>query len=110
MEENRYNQLKHYLITSNLPNNKKLVKQIIRQSKHFIILEDQLYKRNKRNPRSYLKILKMNEIEIILFATHNHPTGGHLGTEKVFEKIRENYYWPQMFEDIRNYIKACDSC
>src|SRR3954447_20034241 len=110
MEENRYNQLKHYLITSNLPSDKKLAEQIIRQSKHFIILENQLYKRNKRNPGSYLKVLKTNEIETILFATHNHPTGGHLGTEKVFEKIRDNYYWPQMYEDIRNYIKACDSC
>ena len=92
MEENRYNQLKHYLITSNLPNDKKLAEQITRQSKHFIILENRLYKRNKRNPGSYLKVLKTNEIETILFATHNHPTGGHLGTEKVFKKIRENYY------------------
>ena len=92
MEENRYNQLKRYLITSNLPNDKKLAEQIIRQSKHFIILENQLYKRNKRNPRSYLKVLKTNKIEIILFTTYNYPTSGHLGTEKVFEKIRENYY------------------
>jgi hypothetical protein len=92
IEENRYNQLKHYLTTSNLPSNKKLAEQIIRQSKHFIILENRLYKRNKRNPGSYLKVLKTNKIETILFATHNYPTGGHLGIEKVFKKIRENYY------------------
>ena len=87
MEENRYNQLKHYLTSSKLPNDKKLAEQIVRQSRHFIILENQLYKKNKRNPGSYLKVLKINEIETILFATHNHPTGRHLRIKKVFEKI-----------------------
>ena len=110
MEENRYNQLKEYLIISILPNDKKLANQIQRQSKHFVILENQLFKKDKKNEGNFLKVLKTHEIETVLYATHNHPTGGHLGIEKVFEKIRENYYWPQMFEDIRNYIKGCDSC
>jgi len=110
MEENRYNHLKEYLILSLLPSDKKLAKQIQQQSKHFVVLENQLFKKDKRNQGNYLKVLKSHEIESVLYATHNHLTGGHLGIEKVFEKVRENYYWPQMFEDIRNYIKGCDSC
>ena len=92
MEENRYNHLKEYLTLSLLPNDKKLAKQIQQQSRHFIILENQLFKKDKRNQGNYLKVLKTHEIETVLYATHNHPTGGHLGIEKVFEKVRENYY------------------
>ena len=41
---------------------------------------------------------------------HNHPFGGHFGVEIVAEKVKENYYWPQYYNDIKNYIKACDAC
>jgi hypothetical protein len=41
---------------------------------------------------------------------HNHPLGGHLGTDIVFNKVRNLYYWPQMYENIKEYIRACDSC
>ena len=89
MEENRYNQLKEYLTISILPNDRKLANQIQRQSKHFMILENQLFKKDKKNKGNFLKVLKIHEIETVLYATHNHPTGRHLGIEKVFEKIRE---------------------
>jgi hypothetical protein len=41
---------------------------------------------------------------------HNHPLGGHLGVDIVFNKVRNLYYWPQMYEEIKRYIQACDSC
>src|SRR5581483_8904776 len=41
---------------------------------------------------------------------HNHPTDAHLGIDKTFEKIRDQYYWPQMFENIKDYIQSCDQC
>jgi len=41
---------------------------------------------------------------------HNHPFGGHFGVEIVAEKVKENYYWPQYYNDIKSYIKACDAC
>jgi Integrase zinc binding domain len=28
----------------------------------------------------------------------------------MFEKIRTRYYWPQMYEDIQSYVRACDAC
>ena len=41
---------------------------------------------------------------------HNHSLGVHFGTDKMFDKIKSRYYWPQMYEHIRNYVKTCDSC
>ena len=37
-------------------------------------------------------------------------TGAHLGIDAVFEKVKERYYWSQMFEDVRNYVRTCDMC
>ena len=28
----------------------------------------------------------------------------------MFEKIRNRFYWPQMYDDIKAYVRSCDSC
>ena len=33
-------------------------------------------------------------------------TGAHLGVDK----IKERYYWPKMYNDIKIYIESCDNC
>jgi len=67
-----------------------------------------LYKTNNEGKR--LKVLKKNEVDTILWMTHNHPTGGHFGVENTYEKIKEKFYWKNMKEDIKQYIKFCDVC
>ena len=37
-------------------------------------------------------------------------TSAHLGVNSTYEKIKERYYWPKMFEDVRKYIESCDNC
>ena len=41
---------------------------------------------------------------------HNDPTAAHTSTDKMMKKIRMRYYWPQMYEDIRIYVRSCDIC
>ena len=41
---------------------------------------------------------------------HNDPTAGHFSVDIMFDKIKSRYYWPQMYENIREYVKSCDSC
>ena len=41
---------------------------------------------------------------------YNDLTAGHFGIEIMFNKIRERYYWPQMYNDIKEYVRSCDSC
>ena len=35
-------------------------------------------------------------------------SGAHLGIDAVFEKAKEQYYWPQMYDDIKDYVETCD--
>jgi hypothetical protein len=41
---------------------------------------------------------------------HSHPTAGHLGTDAMYYKIAERYYWDQMYRDVQAYVKSCEEC
>lgn len=112
MDPTHYQHLKYFLQTDILPTDipAKQAKTIFKQSKFFIVKNNIIYKKDRRNQNNLLKVLQTFEIEPILFLTHNHPLGGHFGTDIMFNKIRNLYYWPQMYVNIRDYVKSCDSC
>lgn len=41
---------------------------------------------------------------------HDSPTGGHVGTSRLYKRLRSNYYWNDMLNTIRFYIKNCSKC
>jgi hypothetical protein len=46
-----------------------------------------------------------------LFADyHDSLLGGHLNFEQTWSKIKRNYYWPKMFNDIKTYVTNCSQC
>ena len=38
---------------------------------------------------------------------HDSPLGGHLGHDKVHERVRVKYWWPRMHREIRDYVASC---
>ncbi|CAF1358267.1 unnamed protein product, partial [Didymodactylos carnosus] len=46
----------------------------------------------------------------ILFAYHDHPFSSHFGVRRTYHKIRNKYYWINMFESIQNYLRSCQKC
>ena len=46
----------------------------------------------------------------ILHDHHDIPTAGHQGIERTYTTIHKLFYWPRMNNDVRNYVKSCDSC
>lgn len=83
---------------------------IKRKSRYFIVLNDQLYKKNKDNPNRPIRVAKENELGEILHHMHSDPLAGHFSLEETYRKIKIRYWWPQMFEDVRNYVRTCDEC
>ena len=49
-------------------------------------------------------------MEPVLYMFHNDPTAAHAAKEKMMDKMKSRYYWPQMFNDIRTYVESCDAC
>ncbi len=41
---------------------------------------------------------------------HDTPTYGHLGINKTYQLTSWRYWWPNMQQDIINYIKGCAEC
>jgi len=57
------------------------------------------------------KIWAPNEdkLRVELIKQHQDiPTSGHGGTAKTTELIRRKYYWPQMRDLIKKYVKKCN--
>ena len=58
-------------------------------------------------PNVVVPITMQNEI---ITEAHNSSIGGHAGTFKTTERIREEFWWPSIDTDINDHIKACKAC
>ena len=46
----------------------------------------------------------------ILHDYHNGKIAGHFGKYKTLQRLKHNYYWHRMEEDVKDYVRACDTC
>ena len=47
----------------------------------------------------------------ILLACHDDPiSGGYFGFERTYRKIRERYFWPHMYTQIKDWTDSCKPC
>jgi hypothetical protein len=46
----------------------------------------------------------------ILKETHDSILGGHHGMNKTYKAIKEHYQWPNMKQDVEEYMKRCEKC
>jgi hypothetical protein len=107
--QNIYLYLKEQVLPTNLQTTKE--KQKFKNScNQFQLKNNYIYKKDKRKINNLLRVIRNFETEPVLFMMHNDSTAGHFAVDKMFEKIRDRYYWPQMYETIRNYVQTCDSC
>jgi len=112
MEFEQYNNIHNYLLTHQYPDNftSPQKQKLEKQSSNYIVKSNYLYKKDKRKENNLLRVIRKHEMEPVLFMFHNDPTAAHFAVDAMFEKIRTRYYWPQMYEDIRTYVRSCDSC
>ena len=46
----------------------------------------------------------------VLQQVHNSPLGGHSGFLKTLHRVKRDFYWPGLREDVKKYVKECDTC
>ena len=52
-----------------------------------------------------------SKIHQILTSLHDSlPDGGHLGTKIIYPKLREYFWWPNMYADLDTHITSCMVC
>ena len=55
-------------------------------------------------------MIKPTEVELILYSFHEDPLAGHFGFTETYRAINQRYFWPQMGNDIKEYVRTCDVC
>ena len=46
----------------------------------------------------------------VLQSRHDFPTVGHFGFNKTLELISRDFWWPQMWKDVKEFVLSCDIC
>ena len=46
----------------------------------------------------------------MLQQVHNSSLGRHSGFLKTFHKVKRDFYWPGLREDVKKHFKECDAC
>lgn len=41
---------------------------------------------------------------------HTSILGGHLGTNKTYRKMAQQFYWPNLRNDVSHYVQVCEEC
>src|SRR5580698_11677580 len=41
---------------------------------------------------------------------HDSPPAGHLGISNTFELAKRDFWWPNMKQDVEQYVKGCAGC
>lgn len=55
-------------------------------------------------------MLPQSLVHQVLKQLHNVPTGGHLGVQKLQGKIKDRFFWPGWFRDVRSWVRDCAEC
>ena len=55
-------------------------------------------------------IVPQTQRRLVLRLSHDVPSSGHLGIRKTLSKVRQNYYWPGLEQDVKIYVTGCDTC
>jgi Integrase zinc binding domain len=45
-----------------------------------------------------------------MHGAHYALVAGHLGFNKAYERLREGVTWPEMYIELKVYVRSCDSC
>src|ERR1041384_3460121 len=108
MDNKLYNQLYQYLssLQFDLDISNTEESRIQKEAKHYFIENNKLYRRNQNK---HQRVIKSDQKHLILYTLHDEQ-GVHLGISSIYNKIKERYYWPTMYNDIKNYIQTCDIC
>jgi len=78
-----------------------------RELRGYKVEENKLMRKRGEVWKEVVPAFKRN---LLLNLYHNDPKAGHFGVSKTMEKIKENYEWPKLEQDVRRWIQQCETC
>lgn len=56
------------------------------------------------------RIIPRDERTSVLKLAHDEPNAAHFGYFKTLQRLREQFYWPHMKNDVLKYVRSCKVC
>ena len=70
-----------------------------------------LWKKYVDNCHDYLQLVLPSKLQVdTLRDLHEGAIGGHLGEEKMLNKLKERFYWPGCTEAVKDWCRTCIPC
>lgn len=109
-----------YLETHVLPDDEKKRKCCQNADDYFVIKDGLLHRVYQPHHKGkidhtdhYIYQLAIPKCKIKDVLYHYHDSlagGGHFGIKRTFHKLRQKYWFPQMHQQIIDYVSSCDTC
>lgn len=82
--------------------------------KNYFIENNILYRYSKPvhklDKTNWKIVLPREQVQNCIKEGHDNLESIHPGIYKTYHKLRKYYYWKDMHQDIKNYIKTCETC
>lgn len=118
-ESKDFRHLYKFLNERDLPNDEKLANNTVYEASQYGLSDGVLFHqyqpRTKNLKPTERLIMQVAAPEVlrpdILKSYHDSLAGGgHLGVNRTFQAIQLKFYWPKMFQNVKDYVTSCDMC
>ncbi|GET59987.1 uncharacterized protein K02A2.6-like [Rhizophagus irregularis DAOM 181602=DAOM 197198] len=87
-------------------NYKRIIDNIEKENK-YELKEGILYRIKGQNR---FRVIRDYEYEGLMYMMHDNELSGHFGIEATLDRIKENYWWKNMKEDVEEYVRTLERC
>src|ERR1044072_5906209 len=97
MNAQLYDEVVEWLAKEKLPTDRTTVQQkrsFKNFCKPFQLIKRRLMKKTKWSDP--VKVVKQEEEGALLYLYHDDPTTRHLGEKKIMDRLKRNFFWPNM--------------
>ncbi|GFW55104.1 hypothetical protein TNCV_262021 [Trichonephila clavipes] len=78
---------------------------------NFLLIDGLIYHRDKiLNEPVMQLVLPRCRIDKVMKLAHESVFGGHMGVKKTKERIKYNFFWPNMSGEIAEFVQTCKGC
>ena len=108
--------VRHWLKNHSAPSREELiasspeVKLFWANRNQLKLVNDVLMYEWKGEEDKVLLVVPAQSRDLVLRLGHNNSLSGHFGAEKTLGRLRRNFYWPRMSEQVEQYIRGCFAC
>ena len=79
------------------------------KTQRYVIFENRLFFLSKKDGEVQTRLFIPERLREAL-VSQSHEKLGHMGIDKTHDLIAKDYYWPNLYKDVMNFVQRCPTC